>query len=247
MRVLVTGATGLVGRQLGILLVQRGHKVYVLSRSKEKAKLVCPFPCEVLEGDLAASKFPSLSEIELDAVINLAGESVVGARWSEESKKEISRSRVDFTKNLVGSLKNIKKFISASAIGFYGEGGENDLTVSSPSDGSFLSEVCRQWEEEAFQARHLGAKVSCLRIGIVLSREGGALEKMLFPFKAGVAGALGSGQQWMSWIHIRDLVRLLVHTLENDAPPVINAVAPNPVRNLDFSRALAKVLGRWLG
>lgn len=247
MKILMTGATGFIGKELGKALVQKGHQIVALSRNQERARHELPFPCEVIEGDLTQQKLehPLLSEIE--AVIHLAGENVGDSRWTEERKKRIWRSRVDFTQNLMASLPlQVQVFLSASAVGYYGDRGPEILDERSSKGQGFLSEVCESWERSVLQAQKQFSKTRFVifRTAVVLSAFGGALMKMLPPFQMGVGGVLGSGEQWMSWIHIEDLVQMYLKALEDQSfSGVINAVAPEPVSNRNFTEELAKALG----
>ncbi len=249
MKVLITGATGLIGTQLGIELVRAGHEIVVISRSEKKAKLILPFPCEVIEADLMTSKIsPSIQSI--DAVIHLLGEGVADQKWSQSQKEKILKSRTLSTQNLIQSFKSMPKiWIQASAIGIYGDRNDEVLIEESSAGEGFLAEVCKQWEAGADLAKEKGAaRVVKARLGIVLSSQGGALKKMLFPFKAGVGGALSSGQQWMSWIHVDDVVGLFKKSLEDskiDGP--LNFVSPLPETNLNFSKKLVNQLNSFLG
>lgn len=249
MKILITGATGLVGTQLGIELVKSGHEIVVVSRSEKKAKLALPFPCQVIEADLMTSEIsPSIHSI--DAVIHLLGEGVADQKWSEQQKEKILKSRTLSTKNLIKSFKTMPKiWIQASAIGIYGDRQDEILTEVSSSGDGFLAEVCRQWEAGADLAKEKGAsRVVKARLGIVLSSQGGALKKMLFPFKAGVGGALSGGQQWMSWIHIDDVVGLFKKVLEESTiQGPLNFVSPEPETNLNFSKKLVNQLDSFLG
>ncbi len=243
MKILLTGGTGLIGKEIGKKLVRDGFDVVVISRDQKKAKMQLPFPAEVIEGDLSHGPIKNFPTV--DAVIHLVGESVAEGRWSEERKKRIYDSRIVSTKNLKTSLKNQKvHLLSASAIGVYPDSGDQDLIETSPAGDGFLAIVCKDWEAEAAQ---IGQDCTIFRIGIVLSEHGGALEKMLFPFRAGLGGALGSGEQWMSWIHIDDLSEAFLWALKNKKFGVFNAVSPHPARNKEFSQALAKALHRPLG
>nr|BFD67094.1 hypothetical protein HAGR004_21160 [Bdellovibrio sp. HAGR004] len=246
MRILITGATGLIGRELGKILAEKGHDLFVVSRSAQKAKELLPFPCQVLEGDLSHAPLQDARLEQMEAVINLMGESIAGSRWTEEKKKKIYESRVTATKNLVQSLpKTLKVFVSGSAIGFYGDSGSEVLTEDGVVGQDFLAKLCKEWEAAA--ARAPGRTVF-IRTGVVLARQGGALDQMLFPFRSGVGGVLGSGEQWMSWIHIKDIVGLFLLALENpQAHGPMNGVAPFPVTNRDFSQALAHAVGARLG
>ena len=185
---------------------------------------------------------------QADAVVHLAGEPVA-QRWSQETKRRIRASRVDGTLRLVEALGQCSRrpavLVSASAVGYYGDRGGEELAESSPPGKGFLPEVCIEWERAARSAESLGMRVSMLRLGMVLAREGGALAKMLPAFRFGLGGRLGSGEQYMAWIHLDDLVSLILWAVENDkARGPINAVAPVPITNSDFTRALGRALGR---
>lgn len=191
---------------------------------------------------------PADSLATADAVIHLAGEPVA-QRWTPEVKEKIRTSRVDGTRRLVEALSSLSRrpqvLVSASAIGIYGSRGDDLLTENSSPGEGFLAEVCKAWEGESALAESLGIRVAQIRIGVVLGKEGGALAKMLPGFRAGLAGRLGSGQQWMSWIHLEDLVDLLVFALDHaTARGPLNGTAPNPVRNIEFTKELARVLHR---
>ena len=244
MRTVITGATGLIGQSL----VKRFKRPVVLSRNANKAfsKLgnveaygwtpsQGPPPKEALEG--------------ADVVFSLAGEPVAGGRWTSAKKKRIYDSRVLGVNNLVSCLSKLtskpRVLISASAIGIYGERGEEELDETAFYGNDFLARVCIDWEKEALAAVELGIRVVCIRFGIVLSRNGGALAQMLPVFRMGLGGKLGSGSQWMSWIHIDDAVNLLCHVVENESiEGALNATAPTPVTNADFTRSLARQINR---
>ncbi|MGZ3775353.1 MAG: TIGR01777 family oxidoreductase [Pseudobdellovibrionaceae bacterium] len=246
MQILITGATGLLGKEIGKALAQQGHKLFVISRTLSKGREVLPFPCEIIVADLnkEAIHDPRLKGVE--AVLNLMGEPIFGSRWTENKKENIYNSRVIGTKNLISSLSdNVKTFISGSAIGYYGDCENEVLFEEHRSGKDFLAKVCVDWEKEAAHAP--GRKVF-IRTGVVLSPYEGALEQMLFPFRAGLGGVLGSGKQWMSWIHLKDIVGLFLFALENNkVQGALNGVAPEPVTNKDFSETLARALGARLG
>lgn len=246
MKILITGATGLIGREIGKVLVAKGHQLLVVSRDAEKAREILPFPCEVVLGDLKKGPLDDERLASVDAVINLMGESVAGSRWTKEKKENIYKSRVIGTRHLIASLSNsVKAIISGSAVGYYGSRSDETLTESSTAGSDYLAKVCDDWEAEVQKGP--GRKV-CIRTGIVLSPYGGALEQMLFPFRAGVGGALGDGQHWMSWIHIDDIVGLFVFALENESVQgALNGVAPEPMTNREFSQNLASAVGSKLG
>lgn len=228
----VTGATGFIGRHLVESLARERHSVRALSRAA---------------WDVLAGEPPPESLTGVDAVVHLAG-SPVAQRWTPWAKKEIRASRVKGTHHLVTALSTMKQrpmvLVCASAIGIYGDRGDEVLTEASPVATGFLADVCREWESEADLAESLGVRVVKLRFGIALGRKGGALEKMLPPFRAFMGGRLGTGSQWMSWIHIDDIVGLIRYALAYPLTGVVNATAPNPVRNSEFTRELGATLHR---
>jgi uncharacterized protein (TIGR01777 family) len=248
MRALVTGATGFIGPRLLALLDQP----VVLTRSAATAReRLTSTEVEFVEYDLSSGT-PPLSALDgVDVVFHLAGENVAAGRWTKRRKRRIRESRVQGTRNLVDAIGRIsgadrpKALISASAVGYYGSRGEEGLTEDSPPGDDFLSEVCVAWEREAQRAAGHGVRVCMLRIGVVLGPRGGALAKMLTPFKLGVGGRLGSGRQWMPWIQVDDLAALFLHAATHDSiEGAINGVAPGVVRNRDFTKALARELHR---
>ena len=194
--------------------------------------------------------FTDLSKLEgVDAVVHLAGESVNGLRWTDEKKKAIRDSRVLGTRNLVAALGKLKErpkvLVSSSAIGFYGERGDEEITESSASGVGFLAEVSKEWESEARRAEDAGIRTVLLRTGIVLSKDGGALGTMLLPFKLGVGGVVGSGKQWMSWISLDDHVRAIEFVIEHDSiRGAVNSASPHPVTNEEFTKVMGDVLYR---
>ena len=246
MRALVTGATGFVGTSL----LSRLDRPVVLSRNPLAAeKRLELYGVTVHPWDSASERPPAAAFEGVDVVFHLAGESVGEGRWTAAKKKRIRDSRVDGTRSLIETLGQLsvrpKVLVSASAIGYYGSRGDELLDESAAAGNDFLAEVCVAWEREALAAEKLGIRVVTLRTGIVLGKGGGALAKMLTPFKLGVGGRLGSGHQWMSWIHVEDEVRLMLHAAEHDAiRGAINLVSPSPVTNREFTRTLGRVLGR---
>lgn len=240
MKIGVSGSTGLVGSALVPFLTTSGHQVVRLVRSK-------PNPGEVYwspgEGRLDASGLEGL-----EAVVHLAGENITG-RWTPAKKARIRESRVQGTQLLAGTLAELpqppKVLVCASAIGYYGDRGEEVLQEASPPGSNFLAEVCQAWEAASQPAAQKGIRVVSLRIGVVLSPRGGALGQMLLPFKLGVGGKIGSGRQYMSWIAIDDLVGVIHHALTTDSlQGPVNTVAPQAVTNLEFTKTLGRVLGR---
>jgi len=250
MKVLMTGATGLIGKELGKALVNLGHEVYAVTRDAAKARSQLPFPCEIIEGDLSQGPLKDTHDLRLmDAVINLAGENIGGGRWNESRKRRIYESRVLGTRHLIQSLPvSPKTFINASAIGYYGSRGDEELTEESAPGNDFLAQVCQDWEEELLTFSYGDAlsatRVVSLRTGVVLAPQGGVMEKLLPLFRRGLGSVMGDGKQWMSWIHIEDEIGLILHALEkNSLRGPINLVSPQPVTNEEFSRTLAAVLG----
>lgn len=241
MRIALTGATGFIGRNLTRALEARGDELRILTRFPGGR------PGHYAWGPTAAP--PNTAALEgCEAVIHMAGEPVA-QRWTGAAKQRIRDSRVLGTRHLVESLGALAErprvLVCASAIGYYGSRGDEILTEDSAPGSDFLAESCVAWEAEARAAEQLGVRVARARIGIVLGKGGGALEKMLPPFKAGLGGRLGHGRQWMSWIHVDDLVRLLLWALEQPGVSgAVNATAPNPVINTEFTRDLAAVLRR---
>jgi uncharacterized protein (TIGR01777 family) len=255
MKILLTGATGLIGKELGKKLVELGHELHVLSTNPRRAKLELPFPAQVYLLDNHHFSLPQELIEQIDAVINLAGDSIGEGRWSEKKKKILYDSRILTTKNLVNSFNSypnkealkLKTFISASAIGIYGNRGQEVLSEDTSLSEDFLSKICTDWEKESAKLSIPAARVVNPRIGIVLSPRGGALQKMLLPFSLGFGGSLGSGKQWMSWIHLKDIVSSFVHILDrSELMGPLNLCSPHPVTNKEFSRILAQALQRPL-
>jgi len=232
MNVTITGATGFIGRRLAEVLQQNGHQVRPLSRT---------------EWNVTAAEPPSQSLVKADAIVHLAGEPVA-QRWTLEAKRKILDSRVRGTHNIVTALSTLSRrpqvMVCSSAIGIYGERGDELLTESSPAGSGFLADVCKEWEQQADLAASLGMRVVKLRTGIVLGKNGGALQKILPPFRAFVGGKIGSGRQWMSWIHLDDLVGVIRHAIEHPLNGVVNGTAPNPATNSQFTGELAVALRR---
>ena len=242
MRILVTGASGLIGSALVSFLTADGHAVTTLTRAHPR-----PGQAEA-HWDTAAEKLDPMVLQGVDAAVHLAGESIA-QKWTPARKARILKSRARGTRLLSESLARLTQpprvLICASAIGYYGDRGEEVLTEESPSGVGFLAEVCRQWEAACEPAVRRGIRVVNLRTGIVLSAAGGVLQRMLLPFRMGLGGIIGSGQQYVSWIALDDLIGVIVHALTCDtlAGPV-NAVAPHPVTNLEFTKTLGRVVRR---
>lgn len=247
MRVLVTGATGLIGRSLCASLSDDGNTVIGLSRSPETARGIAA--AELQKWDPQSGQPPARALSGVDAVVHLAGEPIVARRWTEDQKKRIRDSRVLTTRALVDALRSndVKPsvFVCGSAVGFYGDRGDELLDETASTGKDFLSGVCQEWESEAARASEFGVRVVQVRTGVVLSTEGGALPKMLAPFKLGLGGKLGSGKQWFPWIHISDIVGIFRHALHTSSlEGPVNGVAPEAATNAEFTRQLARVLHR---
>ena len=241
MKILVTGASGLVGSALVPLLRADGHEAARLVRSAPGAGDV---PWDPDAGTLGAEALEGF-----DGVVHLAGENIASGRWNAEKKRRIRESRVRGTRLLAGTLAALERpprvLVSASAVGFYGDRGEEELTESSPAGTGFLAEVCREWEAATEAAEGKGVRVVHARLGIVLSAQGGALAKMLTPFKLGVGGVIGNGRQYMSWVTLDDATAALGHLLAADTVTgPVNVVAPAPVTNREFTATLGRVLHR---
>ena len=249
MKVTVTGATGTLGRQVVAELSTRGDEVTMLSRDPERARGALGPAVRALEWADPKAEAPPAESLEgQDAVVHLLGEPVA-QRWTEEAKKEIRDSRVLSTRNLVAALHDARSgptvLVSQSASGWYGARGDEKVDESEPAAGDFLARVCVEWEAEATKAEELGARVVLTRTGVVLSETGGALEKMLPPFKLGVGGPVAGGRQYVPWVHTDDVVGSLLHCLDSEAARgPVNVTAPEPVTNAELSKALGRVLHR---
>ncbi|MFG6120706.1 TIGR01777 family oxidoreductase [Thalassobacillus sp. B23F22_16] len=250
MKIAVTGGTGFVGQQLTKHLVLEGHEVYVLTRSPEKHKDTTNIK---YIGWLKPEYTPESQLDELDAIVNLAGESLNSGRWTEERKRSILESRIKATEGILELVKKLKKkpkvLVNASAVGYYGNSMTEIFTEDTTTPGSgFLANVVTEWEKRASQAADEGVRTVYLRFGIILGEEG-ALPKMAIPYKVMAGGKVGTGEQWLSWIHIDDVVGLIDFAISNkEAVGPLNATAPHPKRNKDFGKTLGDVLNRphWL-
>jgi uncharacterized protein len=247
MKILVTGSSGLVGTALVGALARGGHTVCRLVRPQSAGG-------EAAREGFAVAWNPATGElggagVGADAVVNLAGASIADGRWTAQRKALLRSSRIDTTRALVGALTKMNArpsvLVSASAIGYYGDRGDETLTEDSKPGGDFLAGLTQGWEAEALEAEALGIRVVLARFGIILAREGGALPKMMLPFKIGVGGKLSSGQQWMSWVTLEDVVGILRFAIEN-APVrgAVNIVSPQPLQNAEFTYVLAKAMHR---
>lgn len=249
-RVLITGVTGLVGTRVAASLLMNRCEIVALSRDPARAQEKVPAVTRAWRWT-DDEPLPTVALQGLDAVVHLAGESVGGGRWTDARKAAIEKSRIDGTRRLVDAIEAQPAgqrplvLVSASAIGYYGETGDREVQESDPPGDDFLAKVCVGWEREAMRAEELGVRVVRLRIGLVMSREGGALERMIPLFKMGLGGKIGSGNQWWPWIHLDDVVGLIQHAIATeDMRGAYDATAPTPMRQSEFAQVLARVLHR---
>lgn len=253
MKILVAGGTGFIGKPLLAQLNQEGYEIVLLTRNKSS---VPPSLQKIAAAESWDAKSPAPWEKEMDdaeAVINLVGEPIANKRWSASQKEKLVKSRIEAARALIHAMQNAprkpKVFINASAVGYYGNVAEGELTEDCPKGEGFLADTCGEWEGEAQKARELGVRTVLLRIGIVLDQRGGALAKMLFPFQCFMGGPLGSGKQWVSWIYIQDVIGIILFALKNESlSGPVNAVSPAPVRMKEFCAELGKAIHRpsWI-
>jgi uncharacterized protein (TIGR01777 family) len=250
MRILITGGTGFIGKPLCTKLVSLGHRVTVITRRKPDTQNAGSEGVDYFTANLFEKPELPVELLEkTDAVINLAGESIGGRRWTKTQKMKIIESRTRTTKALVDAIAKAqtkpKLFISTSAVGYYGARGDKELDETAPAGNDFLARTCVQWETEARKAQALGLRVVILRSGVVLGRDAPALKKMLLPFKLFAGGPLGSGKQWLSWVHLEDAIDLILFSLENEqVSGPVNVTSPKPVNNKSFAKILGKILKR---
>lgn len=248
MKVAVTGATGLIGRRLVPELLARGEQVTVLARDPERAGQTLGPAVETAAWDALGGPAPAAALAGSDAVVHLAGEPIA-QRWSEQAKRRIHSSRDEGTRNLVAGIEAAEPrprvLVSASGSGYYGPRGDEVVDESTGPGADFVAEVVKAWEREAMRATNLGLRVACLRMGVVLATGGGAIAKMLTPFRLGVGGPVAGGRQYLPWIDLDDVVGMYGAALEDGRwSGAINASAPEPVTNARFSKALGRALGR---
>lgn len=249
MKIGITGGTGLIGRNLAFRLLKNGFQVRIFTRSVNTPEFFLEKPnLEIIRSD-----FPEIKDIEgLDGIINLTGAPIAGVRWSQRVKDEIRRSRVDYTQKLVKAVSKIagtplKFFFQGSAVGYYGSYTNDSPVFSDSSSGGFdyLANLCKEWEDASNEISNLGIRRVIMRTGVVLSLEGGALKSMLPPFRLGLGGPTGTGDQILSWIHLNDLIDAFLHIIRDpNLSGAFNLVSPNPVSNLFFSETLGKILNR---
>jgi len=249
MRILVSGSTGFLGTALVEALEGQGHAVARLVRPATTRKNAGSAREQTVAWDPIAGQFDSAGAEGADALIHLAGASIAGGRWNASHKKLLRTSRIDATRHLIGALARLQRpprvIVAASAIGYYGNRGDEMLTEASAPGNDFLAGLCREWETETARGAEFGARVVNPRFGIILAAQGGALPRMALPFKLGAGGRLGDGRQWMSWLTLQEAVRIVQFALANSAlTGPVNAVTPNPARNSEFTTVLAKALRR---
>ncbi len=248
MKVLVTGGSGFLGAALVEALRGRGDEVVATGRDERRLRKRLPAGVTCVAWDPLEGPPPAAALSGVDAVVNLAGEPVEKGRWTKAKKARIRESRVAGTRNLVAGMlaadPKPRALVSASAIGYYGDRKQQILYEESTPAGDFLAEVCAAWEAEAWNARAGGIRTAVARIGIVLGRGGGAYPRLAKPFRFFFGGTIGQGYGWMSWIHVDDVIGILLHLLDKDLSGAFNLTAPNPVSNAEFSKTLASVLRR---
>ena len=249
MRILVSGSTGFLGTALVETLKGQDHSIARLVRPGTSVKSVGGVHAQAVAWDPVTGRFDAAGAEGADVLIHLAGASIAGGRWNTSRKELLRTSRMDATRHLIGALGKLQRpprvIVSASAVGYYGNRGDETLTEASTQGNDFLAGLCREWEAETAHGAEFGARVVNLRFGIILAAHGGALPRMALPFKLGAGGRLGDGRQWMSWLTLREAVSIVQFALAT--PGVtgpVNAVTPNPVQNKEFTSGLAKALRR---
>lgn len=249
MRILVSGSTGFLGTALLEALQGQRHAIARLVRPGTPQKNAAGAGAQDIAWDPVAGQFGAAAAEGADALIHLAGASIADGRWNASRKQLLRTSRIDATRQLIAALAKMQRpprvIVAASAIGYYGNRGDETLTEASAPGNDFLAELCREWEAETARGASFGARVVSLRFGIILAAHGGALSRMALPFKLGAGGRLGDGRQWMSWVTLAEVIGIVQFALANSSlSGPVNAVAPNPVRNSEFTSVLAKTLHR---
>ncbi len=249
MRILVSGSTGFLGSSLIDVLERGGHTILCLMRPDTRKGDANSARAQTVRWDPVRGEFDAVAAEGADALVHLAGASIADGRWNAARKNLLRTSRIEATRHLIGALSKLQRpprvIVASSAIGYYGNRGDETLTESSAPGGDFLSALCREWEAETARGTEFSARVVMLRFGVILAAHGGALPRMALPFKMGAGGRLGSGRQWMSWLTLPEAVRMIRFALSNSGlVGPANAVAPKPIQNADFTRILAKTLHR---
>jgi uncharacterized protein len=249
MRILVSGSTGFLGTALVETLEGQGHTISRLVRPGTAERNAGVVHAQAVAWDPVAGRFDAAGAEDADALIHLAGASIAGGRWNASRKELLRTSRIDATRHLIGALAKLQRpprvIVAASAIGYYGNRGDETLTEASAPGTDFLAEACRDWESETARGADFGARVVSLRFGIILGADGGALPQMALPFKVGAGGRLGDGRQWMSWLTLREAVSIIKFALSTSGfTGPVNTVTPNPIQNKEFTNVLAKTLRR---
>ena len=248
-KIIITGASGLIGANLSKALINRGDNVYIFTRDINKTKNIIPGAADYIEWDYNKPDKWAECLNNKDSVIHLAGANISGKRWSSDYKETILKSREISTRNLAdvisSSTDKPKSFICASGVNYYGNSGDKLLIEEEESGNDFLANVCKIWEDEAQNVEKAGIKRISIRTGVVLTPEEGALKKMLIPFKLYIGGPLGNGKQWFPWIHLDDIVNIYIYVLDNDVRSgAYNACSPKPVTMNEFASILGKVMNR---
>ncbi len=249
MRILVSGSTGFLGSSLIDVLEREGHTILCLMRPDTRKGDANSARAQTVRWDPVRGEFDAVAAEGADALVHLAGASIADGRWNAARKILLRTSRIEATRHLIGALSKLQRpprvIVASSAIGYYGNRGDETLTESSAPGGDFLSALCREWEVETARGTEFSARVVMLRFGVILAAHGGALPRMALPFKMGAGGRLGSGRQWMSWLTLPEAVGMMRFALSNSGlVGPANAVAPKPIQNADFTRILAKTLHR---
>lgn len=249
MRILVSGSTGFLGTAAIAALEREGNTIARLVRPQTSRSKPADGAEQTVAWDPVAGTFDAAAAEGADALVHLAGASIAGGRWNVSRKNLLRTSRIDATRHLMESLAKLQRpprvIVGASAVGYYGSRGDETLTETSAPGKDFLAGLCQEWERETARGAEFGARVVILRFGIILAAHGGALAQMMTPFKLGVGGSLGKGRQWMSWVTLEEVLRLLQFALVNAAlSGPVNVVGPNPVTNREFTKILAKTLHR---
>ena len=249
MRILVSGSTGFLGSSLIDVLEREGHTILRLMRPDTRKGDSNSARAQTVRWDPVRGEFDAVAAEGADALVHLAGASIADGRWNAARKILLRTSRIEATRHLIGALSKLQRpprvIVASSAIGYYGNRGDETLTESSAPGGDFLSALCREWEAETARGTEFSARVVMLRFGVILAAHGGALPRMALPFKMGAGGRLGSGRQWMSWLTLPEAVGMIRFALSNSGlVGPANAVAPKPIQNADFTRILAKGLHR---